>query len=355
MHFFFKGIVVSVGFRFERLHDGKAVFEVFVSGVVARGAHRLDIQPDVFAAAAVAVLLQDLDLIEGLAQVFRAEAPVFVEFQAVLVVEVDAEQLVEGEGKAHLVGGVEAREHGVRRFEQPAHAGRVLRCRRNAHHVAERAAEAPVDGLVGLGFDGDADGLIVIEHGVDRFDDAFGADDGALALRAKRPFAGEPQHDEVCAQLPRDVDGAEGAPQGELSVFLAVGGEAAVHAVGIHPQAGRDEFRFEADFIQKRPYFARFRFDFLFREFVDVRHGIVVVELHGVKAELFELSDLFLHGDLAAGGGAVYIRARRDVPRTYRKFEWHIVSPCPAILRDCFLILLYCRFLRLKRLMLVRY
>ena len=78
-----------------------------------RGPHRLDVEPDALAVAAVAVLFQGPDLVEGAAQVDRAEDLVLVVLQAVLVVEVDAPELVVLEGVGHVVGGVEPGEDRV--------------------------------------------------------------------------------------------------------------------------------------------------------------------------------------------------------------------------------------------------
>jgi hypothetical protein len=57
-------------------------------------AHRLDVEADDLAVLAVAVADEHVDLVEGAAEVDRAEGLVLVVLQAVLVVQVDAPELL---------------------------------------------------------------------------------------------------------------------------------------------------------------------------------------------------------------------------------------------------------------------
>jgi len=52
---------------------------------------------------------------------------------------------------------------------------------------------------------------------------------------------------------------------------------------------------------------------------VDVRHGVVVVEHHGVEAEGLELGELPVEALLAADGGAVGVLTLAEIPRAYTK------------------------------------
>ena len=73
-------------------------------------AHRLDVEADALAVAAVAVGLEGPDLVERAAEVRGAERLVLVVLQAVLVVEVDAPEFPVLQGVGHVVGRIQAGE-----------------------------------------------------------------------------------------------------------------------------------------------------------------------------------------------------------------------------------------------------
>ena len=83
-------------------------------------AHRLDVEADAFAVPAEAVLLEHPDLVERPAQVDRAEDLVLVVFQPVLVVQMDAPELVVIEGVGHVVGGIEPGQNRMGALDQDA-------------------------------------------------------------------------------------------------------------------------------------------------------------------------------------------------------------------------------------------
>src|SRR5262245_27735590 len=86
------------------------------------GAERVDVEADVFAAAAVAVSFKDSDLIEGAAEICAPKRFVLIKFQAVLVVEMERPEFPEGHGKIDFIGRIKAGENGVRGFDQCAYA-----------------------------------------------------------------------------------------------------------------------------------------------------------------------------------------------------------------------------------------
>ena len=201
--------------------------------------------------------------------------------------------------------------------------------------MAHRAADGAVDRLVGLGLDANADALVVLEHFVDGLDQLSGGPHGALALGAQRALARQPEDDQVRAQFAGDVDGAVGAPHGEFAVGCAGAHEAAVLGARVHPQAGSDELGLEAVLVQQLFHAAGIFLDLFLRHVVHIRHGVVVVELHGGEAQLGEFGKFAFQVDHLAGLGAVGIGAGVDVPGADGKLE---SGHCVFLLRIDFVV-----------------
>jgi hypothetical protein len=200
-------------------------------------AHGLDVQADEAAGFGVAAQFQHADLVEGDAQVGRAEGFVLVILQAVLVVEMDRPELAGGEGKGHFVGGIEAGEDGVGGFDQAADAVGVAAAVGHGDGVANGGEVGVVHRLVGLGLDGDLDVLVVIQDGVDGVEQVFVGVDGVLGFADVGAFAGEPEDHEVGAQGPANVHRLFRPLDGPFADSRVVGGVAAIHAAGVFPEA----------------------------------------------------------------------------------------------------------------------
>ena len=100
-------------------------------------------------------------------------------------------------------------------------------------------------------------------------------------------FARQPEDDEIraedrsrCRWMRRERSIAY------LRHFGIVAGVGAVDRHGAEPEPRRDHFGGDPVAVEALPEFLGFVADLLVRFAVDVRHGVVVVEHHGVEAEL---------------------------------------------------------------------
>src|SRR4030043_7099 len=75
--------------------------------ILLLGTHRFNIESDKLAAFAIIVFIENAYLIERSSQIYGAETLILVEFQAVLVVQMDGKQLVVCEGKTHFIRRIE--------------------------------------------------------------------------------------------------------------------------------------------------------------------------------------------------------------------------------------------------------
>lgn len=82
--------------------------QMLIAVLIRRGPHRFHIKSDIFSVVAVTVLLQHLDLIEGLTKVLYAEGLILIITDAVLVIQMNGEQLMESQSKSHFVRRVKA-------------------------------------------------------------------------------------------------------------------------------------------------------------------------------------------------------------------------------------------------------
>src|SRR5829696_5756842 len=92
----------------ETQEGASAVVQVREGVFGFRRAERMNVETDVFAVAAVFVAFEDAHLIESAAEVCAAERFVLVEFQAVLVVEMERPELAEGHREIDFVGRIES-------------------------------------------------------------------------------------------------------------------------------------------------------------------------------------------------------------------------------------------------------
>ncbi len=92
---------------------GFRVREVIGRFLERRRAHRLDVEADALAVSPVAVLFERPHLVERAPQIDGAEDLILVVFQPVLIVEMNAPELVVIEGIRHVVGRIEPREDRV--------------------------------------------------------------------------------------------------------------------------------------------------------------------------------------------------------------------------------------------------
>jgi hypothetical protein len=87
--------------KFEK--NAAAVAQVLCGRVLLLGTHGLDIKSHELAVLAIVVFFEDAYLIKCAAKVDGTKASVFIEFQAVLIVEMDGIEFLECQRKAHLI------------------------------------------------------------------------------------------------------------------------------------------------------------------------------------------------------------------------------------------------------------
>jgi len=284
------------------------------------GAEGMDVEADHLAFLAVAVTFQGADLVEGDAQIGAAKGFILVELQAVLVVEMEGPELAEGAGEVDFVGRVESGQDGVGGFDEGADAFGIVGELGDGEGVADGGDIGDVHGFIGFGLDGDADFFVVGEHLIDGVDEEIHAFAGVLGLAEVTAFAGEPEDDEIGAEMPGDIDATEGSIDGVAAAFGLVIGVGAIDGMGVEPQSwgthlGGDTFTLES-FVQ----FARLLADFGVGLRIDIGHGVVVVEHHGVVADFLELAEFPIEGLGRPGWGPVGVLAFADVPRAEAKF-----------------------------------
>ena len=110
-------------------------------------------------------------------------------------------------------------------------------------------------------------------------------------------------------------------------MFRVVAGVASIHGLRREPEPGRDHLGGDAFAVQAFAELLCFCADLPFGFFIDVRHGIVVVEHHRVEAEPFKLAELPIEGGRRANGRAVGVLAFADVPRPEAKPVGEIFGP----------------------------
>ena len=285
-----------------------------MTGDPALGAHGFHVEADEFAPPAVATFLQHADLVEGDAQVGGAEVFVLIVLQAVLVVEVDAAQLVVGEGEGHFIAGVESGEEGVRGLDQALHAAGIVRCVGQGDGVADGRNVGLVGGFVGLRLDPDFDVGIVVEHGVDGLQKTLIGEARVLGLADVGAFARQPEDDGLAIEGAGDVDAFPGAVPGVIAVGGAVGGVGAIDGLAGEPEARSDEFRGETLVGEHGLHLRRLLQDRVRGESVHAGHHVVVMELHALEAQRSVEGEFFLVGKGRAHLGAEGISALADVP-----------------------------------------
>ncbi len=91
------------------------------SAVILLRTHYFHVQSDPFSVTPEAVFIEHPHLIQGAPRIDRAERQVLVEFQAVLIVQVYAPELVVRHGESHFVGRRKIGEQRVGGFNQASH------------------------------------------------------------------------------------------------------------------------------------------------------------------------------------------------------------------------------------------
>ena len=180
--------------------------------------------------------------------------------------------------------------------------------------MTDGAAVAAIDRLIGLGLDEDLDLVVIAEHIVDGIDQLADLLNGILGLCAEGAFAGEPENDVLRAQSVGDLDGALCSPHSELIVLFAVGGEAAVGGVRIHPETRSDKLCYEAVLVEGGLNILGIVNDLLLGHVVHVGNSVVIVELYAGESYLGELLELLFHGYGGADAGSESLNAFVYVP-----------------------------------------
>ncbi len=314
------GVIVAVDFFLQRLENLKAVLQMLVTVLIGSSTHCLDVKADI-AFLPVFVLYEDLDLVEGRTQILYTETLVLIIADAVLIIEVNGEQLIKSKSETDFIGRIQPGQDCMCALEIAANTFGINGRSGDTHHMADGAAEGAVNRFIWLGFNADADRFIIAEHVVDRFDQLFCSRYGALGFRAERTFAGKPQHNQITAQFPGNIDGTIGAPHGKIAVLFAGACKTAVSRMGIHPEPRRNKLGSQAVLVQHGFDFSCFRFDLFHTEIVHVGNSIVIMKLHSGKTQLGKFSEFGLQINRIAGFRAVGIRTGMDIPGPDGKFE----------------------------------
>ena len=231
----------------------------------------------------------------------------------------DARELVVGKGEGHLVAGVETGEHGVGGLDESLDALMVLGGVGEGEGVADGGHIGLVGRLIRLRLDPDLDVLIVVEHRVDRLEEALVGQLGILGFADVRPFAGEPEHDGLGADGVGDVDALLGAIPGVGAIGGAVGSVGAVDGLVGEPQTRGDELRREALVGEHRFYLGGLLLDLIRLQVIHARHDVVVMELHALEAEGAIEGEFLLVGEGLADVAAEGVAALADVPGAERE------------------------------------
>ena len=112
-----------------------------------------------------------------------------------------------------------------------------------------------------------------------------------------------------------DVDGSSGSVAGVGSALRVVGGISSVDGARVFPESWCDELCGETLAVQLFADLLCFLGDLVGGQVVHVGHGVVVVELHGVEAELLVHAEFLGKGDGVSYGGAEGIGSFVDIPR----------------------------------------
>ena len=130
----------------------------------------------------------------------------------------------------------------------------------------------------------------------------------------------QPEHDQIGAENVRDIDAAEGPLDGVFAALRIVAGVSAVDRHGAEPKARGDHFSGNAGIAEALFQFFGFTLDLWPFFILDVRHGVVVVEHHGVEAEFLQLVELPIEGLFRTRDRSIWVGTLADVPRAEAKF-----------------------------------
>ena len=256
-----------------------------------------------------------------------AERFVLVELQAVLIVQMQRPEFVECHGEIDFIGGIQAGENGMGRFDQAADAFGIARQLRDGESMADGGDIGMVHRLVRLGLDGETDAFVVREHFVERFDEQVDAAAAVFGFAQISSFASEPENENIGAQIVGDIDGTQGAFDGIFAAFRIVAGVGAIDRHGAEPEAGRDHFRRDAG---SHPAAS----SVLWLPCGSVQSDLPSISgtassswnIMASKPSFFELVEFPIEGLGRAGGGAVGVLAFTDVPGAEAEFV--VVSFC---------------------------
>ena len=145
------------------------------------------------------------------------------------------------------------------------------------------------------------------------------ARDRVLGLADVRALAREPEHDQVGPELRSDPDCGLRTLERVGARLRVVGGEGAVDRKRMLPQARRDELRREPLVGEPPLQCLRYAADLRGREVVQVRHRVVVVELHVVETQLLVAAKLVVERPLRSHRGSEGVGSLVDVPRAERE------------------------------------
>src|SRR5215831_3858602 len=112
--------------------------------------------------------------------------------------------------------------------------------------------------FVWFGFDGETNFFVVREHFVECLDEEVNAATSILRFAQVSALAGEPEDEDVCLQIIRDIDRTQGAFDGEFPAFRIIAGVSAIDGHRAEPETRSDHFGSNAGITE--PLFESLRF-----------------------------------------------------------------------------------------------
>src|ERR1041385_2003470 len=208
------------------------------------------VKSDPFAFPAVAIAFESADLIESNTEIGTAEGFVLVEFQTILIIEMERPKLAEGHGKINFIRGVEASKDCLRGLNETSNALGSASQLGNSQGMANRGQISMIHRLIWFGFNCEPNFPIVSEHFVQCLNKQIHAPSAVLGLAQISSLAGDPQHDQVCSNIIGDVNGAQRALDSILATFWIVAGVCAINGHRTEPKARGHYFSEDACVVQ---------------------------------------------------------------------------------------------------------
>lgn len=293
-----------------------AIDEVIGPMLDLGGAEGVDVEADVFTAAAVSGSFEHAHLIKGASEIGAAKGLVLIELQSVLIIEVERPQFPERHGEIDFVRGIQTSQDAMGGFDQSADSFWIVGQLSDGQRVTDGGKVGVIHRFVRFRFDCQAGSLVVSQHAIESVDQQFDAAPAVFGFPQIGPLASQPEDDEIGAENSGDINATERPVDGVLPAFFVVAGVSAINGHRTEPESGCDHFCGDSLAVQAFLQLFCFFADLSIRFVVEVRDGIVVVEHHGVEPELFQLGQFPIERLGRPGSGPVRIGAFANIPRT---------------------------------------